>query len=197
MYERGFKSWCEKVALQQRRELELAPTDPLDARALAKHLEVLVWLAGEVPGLEGEALRILTRDDADSWSAVTICTGAKDLIILNPTHSAARQASDITHELSHIIIGHEPARVDVTEDGLLILNTYNKTQEDEAKWLSSCLLLPRPALLLIRARRIDLGVAANLYGVSLQMLTYRMNVLGLSKTLRRRSASGVNRTPRS
>lgn len=189
MYERGFKSWCEKVALQQRCELKLSPSDPLDAHALANHLEVLVWRAGEIPGLEAEALCTLTKDDPDSWSAVTICTSTKDLIILNPTHSAARQASDITHELAHIIIGHEPARVDVTEDGLLILNTYNKQQEDEAKWLSSCLLLPRPALLLIRARRLDFEVAAQRYGVSLQMLTYRMNVLGLTKTLTRRTGS--------
>jgi Zn-dependent peptidase ImmA (M78 family) len=188
MYERGFKSWCEKVALQQRCELKLTPSDPLDAYALAKHLEVLIWRAGEIPGLEAEALLTLTRDDPDSWSAVTICTSTKDLIILNPTHSPARQASDITHELAHIIIGHEPARVDVTEDGLLILNTYNKQQEDEAKWLSSCLLLPRPALLVIRARRLDLELAAQRYGVSLQMLTYRMNVLGLTKTLTRRTA---------
>lgn len=67
-------------------------------------------------------------------------------------HRNGRLASDIMHELAHLIIGHEPARVDVTEDGLLILNTFSQKQEDEAKWLSGCLLLPRPALLAIRAR---------------------------------------------
>ena len=35
------------------------------------------------------------------------------------------------HELAHVIIGHTPARVDVTEDGALILNTYDRQQEDE------------------------------------------------------------------
>ncbi len=37
-----------------------------------------------------------------------------------------RRASDITHEIAHVIIGHEPARVDVTEDGLLMLHCYDK-----------------------------------------------------------------------
>jgi hypothetical protein len=45
------------------------------------------------------------------------------------------------HELAHVIIGHEPARVDVTEGGSLILNTYNREQEDEADWLAGCLSL--------------------------------------------------------
>jgi len=188
MYERGFKTWCEKVALQQRSELGLRATDPLDPLRLANHLGVLVWTAREVPGLNARSLRILTQEDRDSWSAVTLCTPSKDLIILNPTHSDGRRASDILHELAHLIVGHEPARIDITEDGLLVLNTYDQKQEDEAKWLSGCLLLPRPALLFILKQRFDLRVAAKRYGVSVAMLTYRMNVLGLKYRMRPKSA---------
>jgi Zn-dependent peptidase ImmA (M78 family) len=181
MYERGFKSWCEKVALQQRVELRLRPIDPLDPVLLAKHLDVLIWPANEVPGVDPQALSVLTKEDGDSWSAVTLCTGTKDVIIVNPNHLTGRRASDIMHELAHLIIGHEPARVDVTDDGLLILNTFSQNQEDEAKWLSGCLLLPRPALLTIRRQRIDDSTAAKQYGVSVQMLTYRKRMLGLTK----------------
>jgi Zn-dependent peptidase ImmA (M78 family) len=182
MYDRGFKSWCEKVALQQRLDLLLRATDPLDPVALAQHLDVLVWAADEVPGVEGGALQVLTEQDPDSWSAVTLCTGTKDLIITNPRHRNGRRASDIMHELSHLIIGHEPARVDITEDGLLILNTFSQKQEDEAKWLSGCLLLPRPALLAIRRQRLEESAAAKRFGVSVPMLTYRMRVLGLTRS---------------
>ena len=181
MYDRGFKSWCERVALQQRVDLQLLPTDPLDPLALASHLDVVVWTANQVPGVENKDLRVLTEQDADSWSAVTLCTGTKDVIIVNPKHRNGRRASDIMHELAHLIIGHEPARVDVTEDGLLILNTFSQKQEDEAKWLSGCLLLPRPALLAIRRHRLDESVAAKRFGVSVPMLIYRMRVLGLSR----------------
>lgn len=87
-------------------------------------------------------------------------------------HSEGRLASDIMHELAHIILGHEPARVEVSKDGLLILSTYDKTQEEEAKWLSGCLLLPREAPLLIRRSGLSPEVAAAKYGVSVPMLPF-------------------------
>jgi Zn-dependent peptidase ImmA (M78 family) len=179
VYARGFKSWCERVALQQRTELSLRPEDPLDPLTLAGHLEIAVWTAEQVPGLDPSCLGVLVEKDPESWSAITLCTGAKDLIIVNPAHGGGRRASDIMHEIAHILIGHDPARVDVTEDGLLILSSYDKQQEEEAKWLSGCLLLPREALLLIRRRKMDPETAARTYGVSDQMLTFRQRVLNL------------------
>lgn len=181
MFERGFKSWCERVAISQRRELTLRPVDPLDARRLANHLGVVVWTADEVPGLEPKCLTVLIEEDPDSWSAVTLCTGSQDLIIVNPVHSEGRLASDIMHELAHIILGHEPARVEVSKDGFLILSTYDKSQEEEAKWLSGCLLLPREALLLIRRSGLSPEIAAAKYGVSVPMLNFRQNVLKLAR----------------
>lgn len=181
MFERGFKSWCERVAVSHRRELSLAPADPLDARRLASHLGVLVWTANEVPGLDRKFLTVLLKDDPDSWSAVTLCTGSKDVIILNSVHSEGRTASDIMHELAHIILGHEPARVEVSKDGFLILSTFDRAQEEEAKWLSGCLLLPREALLLIRRTGLSPQAAAARYGVSVPMLTFRQNVMNLAR----------------
>jgi len=180
VFERGFKSWCERVAITQRRELNLQPTDSLDARRLATHLGVIVWTADQVPELDQQYLKVLTKEDPDSWSAVTLCTGSRDLIIVNSIHSEGRLASDIMHELAHIILGHEPARVEVSKDGFLILSTYNKEQEEEAKWLSGCLLLPREALLLIRRLGLNPEIAAAKYGVSVPMLTFRQNVLKLA-----------------
>jgi len=184
-FSRGFKSWCENVAIQQRRELNLRSFDPLNPRMLSKHLGIEVWTAEQVPGIDPECLRILLRKNYDSWSAVTICIESKDLVILNTSHSDSRQASDLMHELSHILLGHEPSRVDVTEDGLLILNTYGKKQEEEANWLCGSLLLPRDALVLIRRKDMDLKIATKKYGVSLDMLEYRLNVTGVNYQFRR------------
>jgi len=191
VFERGFKAWCERVAITQRRELDLQPTDALDAWHLATHLGVLVWTADQIPGLDSQYLKVLIKDDPDSWSAVTLCTGERDLIILNPVHSGARLASDIMHELAHIILGHAPARVEVSKDGFLILSTYNKDQEEEAKWLSGCLLLPREALLLIRRTSMSTESAAATYGVSVPMLSFRQNVLNLApRSQAKRTAYG-------
>ena len=47
--------------------------------------------------------------------------------------------------------------IDITEDGFLILNTFDRDQEDEAPWLPGCLPPPRDALVSIRRQRLDLA----------------------------------------
>ena len=179
MFTRGFKSWCENVAIQQRREVDLKAIDPLDPWRLAMHIGIEVWKPQDIPGIDPACLKTLLRTDPSSWSAVTLCVGETDLIILNSSHSKARQASDLTHELAHLLIGHSASRMDVSEDGFLILNTFDRQQEDEANWLAGCLLLPREAVVVIRKRGTDLAAAARSYGVSMEMLTYRINVTGV------------------
>lgn len=185
MFARGFKSWCENVAVQQRRDLGLSRGDPLDPWKLAQHLGVIVWNVDEVPGLDPRWLQILVRDDPDSWSAVTLSIETQRLMVLNSAHSGGRPASNLTHEVSHILLDHVPARVDVSEDGFLMLNTYDRVQEEEANWLSGCLLVPRDAALLIRRNGTDLRAAAKAYGVSMDMLDYRLKVTGVDAQLSR------------
>jgi hypothetical protein len=185
VFARGFKTWCEQVALQQRRNLGLSPTDPLDPHGLAAHLNVQVWKAEDIPGLESQYLHILLVSDPESWSAATLLLGNRPLIILNSAHSKGRQSSDLMHELSHLIIGHEPGRVDVSENGLLMLTTFNKDQEDEATWLAGCLLLPREALLFIRRKKMSDSEVETKYQVSNQMYQYRLRVSGVDSQLSR------------
>jgi hypothetical protein len=189
MYRRGFKSWCENVALQHRRDLGLAPTDPLDPRRLAETMDVIVWAASEVPGIDPDALHVLVEEDPNSWSAATVTVGTRRAIVLNPRHSGARPASDLMHELAHLLLAHTPARMDVTEDGLMILTGYDRRQEDEAAWLAGCLLLPRDAIMLIRRLRLDDRAAAKRYGVSTAMLQYRIRMTGVDRQLGRYAAS--------
>ena len=186
MFARGFKSWCENVAIQQRRELKLKPSDPLDPKTLAEHLGINVWSAEDVPGLEKEYLKVLLEDDPDSWSAVTLCVGTENLIILNSSHRGGRPASDLMHEISHIILDHKANRAFITGDGLLMLSTFDKKQEEEAGWLTGCLLLPREALMQIALQKTDLRSAAEEFSVSVSMLQYRMNVTGVKNQINRR-----------
>ena len=184
MFERGFKTWCEKYAATTRQELGLRPSDPLDARRLATKLGIRVWTPEEIPGLSAEAIKILLRNDGKTpscWSAVTLVVGNRIVVILNSSHSPGRQASDLMHELSHRIRGHETHDMEVSAEGLMLLSGYDKKQEEEADWLSGCLLLPRDALIAIRNRNIDLSEAAKVYGVSLRMMKYRLAMTGVSK----------------
>ncbi len=105
MFARGFKNWCETIAVHHRRALKLAPVAPLDPHAAAKFLDVQVRGVEEIPGLDPKLLRMLLEEDPDSWSAMTITNGRKSVIILNSSHRGGRPASDLMHELAHIIIG--------------------------------------------------------------------------------------------
>jgi Zn-dependent peptidase ImmA (M78 family) len=184
LFERGFKTWCEKYATDKRKELGLSASAPLDTHALAKHLGIKVWSPSDVSGLSAASLAILLRNDGKTpscWSAVTVIAGNRVVVILNSSHSPARQASDLTHELAHRIRGHEAQEVEVSAEGLMLLKSYDKLQEEEADWLSGCLLLPRDALLVIKRRRLDDADAAAEYGVSLKMLGYRMARTGVNR----------------
>jgi len=146
---------------------------------LASHLGVLVWNADKVPGVSSEALNTLLVEDPDSWSALTVRAGGKSVIIMNPTHAGGRRASDLSHELAHLILDHTAARVDISEDGLLVLESFDRQQEDDANWLAGCLLLPRPALLEeMKAKKSNLQIATK-FAVSKQMVEYRVNVTGV------------------
>lgn len=188
MFARGFKSWCETVAVQRRKLLSRQPTDPLPPELLAQSLGIATHGVEEVPGLDLTSRSVLLGAGSDSWSAVTVTDGTKSVIILNSAHSDARSASNLMHELAHLIVGHKPGRVDITEDGALLLNTYDKQQEDEANWLAGCLLLPRPALLWMKKRRMTQEAAVEHFGVSNDMLVYRIRVTGVDNQFRRASA---------
>lgn len=188
MFKHGFKSRCERTALEKRSELGLGPLDKLDPNDLAKHLEITICRPSDIPGVSAACLHQLLHEDPDAWSAVTLRHGSQTTIIVNTAHSAARRSSDLMHELAHIILGHTPTRVDVTEDLQLLLRTHDHAQEDEANWLAGCLLLPRPVLVNLRRLRAEASDAARQYGVSVPMFTYRLQVSGVEIQERRSQA---------
>lgn len=184
MFDRGFKSWCEKFSASKRAELKIGRADPIDANLLAKSLGIRVWTPNDVPGLSKESLEILLYNDGSTpscWSAVTLVLGKATVVILNSSHSLGRQASDLTHELAHRILDHKTHEVNANSAGIMMLSAYDKKQEDEADWLSSCLLLPRDALASIKQRGISMDEAAISYGVSKKMLNYRMAITGINR----------------
>jgi len=181
MFRRGLKKWCEDESLELRSELGVRPQDPIDLDKIAEKYKSKVIHPSEVPGLQPEDLDNLLNHHAGAWSAVTIASRPVSLIILNSAHSLGRMNSSLAHELSHLILDHEPSNISVSHDGLLILSNYDKICEAEADWLGGCLLLPRPALLYIKSNYKMISAAAKKYGVSTQMLTWRMNISGVNR----------------
>ena len=188
MFRHGFKSWCEETALTVRQHQGLAATAPLSPLVLARELKVAVVQPAELKDLAADVRHRLLGQHSACWSAITIPGKRRPLIVYNPTHSTARQNSDLMHELAHILLGHKPTMVFIDPNTDLALRSHNRTQEEEANWLSGCLLLPRVVLLHIKASHIGDAVGCRQYGVSAEMLTYRMNVTGVNLQHRRAHA---------
>ncbi len=187
MFRRGFKSWCEKTAASLRAKRGLTSSAPLPARVLGEELDVEIITPHDLQDLQSECAGRLLNDHSECWSAITIPSGRKPLIIYNSAHSPARQNSDLMHELSHILLNHEPGMTFVDPNSGLALRSHDKAQEEEAAWLAGCLLLPRDALIKIKRTNWTEQQACEMYLVSLQMLGYRMNTSGVNIQHRRSS----------
>ncbi len=184
MFERGFKAWCERFSTEKRVELGVKGSEKLDPHLLASSLGIIVWTPEDIPGLKQSYIDTLLQNDGKTsscWSAITLMVENNTLVILNSSHSLGRQASDLMHELSHRILEHTPHTTEVTPDGIMLLSSYDKQEEDEADWLSATLLLPRKALEFIKRSRLQDDDAAREYGVSIKMLKYRMSMTGVNR----------------
>ena len=191
--ERGFKSWAERTATSLRGELALLPFEPLDPRRLADYLQVRLITPHQVDGITDDILHQLLVVDPWGWSALTLDQEHSALVIYNPAHPPGRQASDITHELAHIVLGHQPATMIMSPDGTLVMRSYNQKQEEEANWLGWALLLPREALLSLRRRKVAVpGIAAS-FGVTEILVQYRMRITGVESQIRAANASRKRR----
>lgn len=180
MYRRGFKTWCEGTAEHVRLRLGLRATDPLPPERLAKLMNSQIWSIDEIEALPADVRTRLRTTHADAWSALTLGAKPPHIIIFNPAHSLMRQSSDLMHELAHILLDHTPGNMFFGVGGLA-LRTHNREQEDEARWLSSCLLLPRESLFhILRSRWSDEETSAR-YSVSKEMLAFRRQASAVEK----------------
>ncbi len=185
-FDRGFKSWAERSAANIRHELGIGPCDALDVRKLADFLEVRIITPKEIPGVPPDVLHQLLEKDPFGWDAVSIISSnGVVLLVYNPRKSSGRKVSDISHELAHVILEHKPSTVIFSHDGSFALRTFDQKREDEANWLAWSLLLPREALIRTMQKGISIEEIAESYGVTTQLVNYRLSVTGVKMQLSR------------
>ena len=91
------------------------------------------------------------------------------------------------HELAHLILGHKPSTVFFVGDNAdIALRGYDRSIEDEANWLGATLLLPRNVLTSCKSRKVPNERICLEYGVSRQMLKFRLDVTGVNRQFQRR-----------
>jgi Zn-dependent peptidase ImmA (M78 family) len=175
---RGFKSQCERRAVELRRQLCLADFAPLPAPAVAKVYGIDVWPLERVVRATQAGAVDLRELGGDDWLVFTLRLGNRDLVVINTTQSPPQQNSIITHEIAHIILGHELASSVGTAADPLSVGSYDQDQEDEAAWFGSTLLLPRPALTWMRRHRLSAAAASAYFGITPELLHWRLQAAG-------------------
>jgi hypothetical protein len=176
---RGFKAEANAHSLALRRELELQHHAPLSPWRLAEFLEVPVIPLSDLAPRAPAGVKHLLGKGQECFSAVTIFVGRhgrRRAIFHNDSHSMARQAANLAHELAHAILGHAPTPH----------FQIHSVEEEEAKWLGPTLLIPNEAALHIVESKMSMDSAAELYGVSRRLLEMRLNVSGARIRLARR-----------
>lgn len=185
--ERGFKTWSERTSNLVRKELDVDVDDQLDLPRLAEYLGVRLWTPNDVPGMKASDLKKLLNSSWGEWYGMGLQNGNESIVIYNPKQSKRRQAADIAHELAHFLLEHDPAKLVLSEGKSLEqiwLRSYDQKQEDEANCLGWTLLVPREGLFRLYKRRMSQKEIADRFGVSEQLIRYRINSTGIRKQLK-------------
>jgi Zn-dependent peptidase ImmA (M78 family) len=182
-YRYGFKAEANRFAHELRVELEILPEHPLCPWLLAEHLAVPILKFTELPDC-GEKLYLMKGKGKKEFSATVCYDGFKAFIVNNDVHEAKRQASNVAHELAHILLGHPPARP-FDEDGK---REFLAEIEDEAEWLGPALLVSEEAAInaykLIQSKTYTLSSLSDEWKVTEDVLRMRMNLVGARKRFR-------------
>jgi Zn-dependent peptidase ImmA (M78 family) len=177
---RGFLAEAEREAKRIRAELGFGPAEPVDMFQIAKHLGIRVIAADEL--IDAARLQDLERVQAFAFSACTFDIDGTKVIVVNPLRTPARRASDIAHELSHLLLAH---RLDEIRNVAGVpFRTCRPDQEEEATNLGGTLLLPRPLLLSAVRRGLDEQGIATQYDVTTEMARFRVNRTGVRRQVR-------------
>ena len=181
-YRRSFKTEAHSIAEQVRSELGLHSLDPLDPRDLATLLEVPILGLSELTR-EAPAVAYLIDSEPDVFSAVTVFSGPRRVIVHNDGHAPTRQNSNLGHELAHALLLHPPTPALDDKGGRL----WNQAIEDEAAWLAGALLVSEPATIEIARGYWTRREAAQRLRVSERMVQFRLNATGAVKRVARKN----------
>jgi Zn-dependent peptidase ImmA (M78 family) len=184
----GFTAEAESIAEGSRAELRIRNIDRLDPLRLAGRLEIPVLSLRQLasmdiaaPDLE-EAIELLHGAEQDALSALTVFDGSRRMILFNSEHTAARQVSDIMHELAHGLLLHKPAPA-LDDRGC---RSWNTVVEDEANYLGGALLIPAKAARWVAKLGMSEDATARRFGCSVEMVRWRLNASGARRLIKSR-----------
>jgi hypothetical protein len=179
---RGFVAEANRWALDLRTELGLSGGDPLCPWKLAQHLEVpIIKLSGLPQCVERDLL--LEKARGHDFSAAVCFEGIAAFIVTNDANDPKRQASDIAHELAHVLLRHPPANP-FLENGI---REFSADHELEAERLGPTLLVSDYAAVracrLIASGSFNVEKISDTWGITKEVIQMRINLSGARRRL--------------
>ena len=148
--------------------------DPFDIEITG----VDVYHVNNLSGLSDKSRKQLTQLGSGSWSAMSVPIGDGDswAILINEKNSIQRQRVSLLEELWHIIQGHQLTAISKVGD--YYGRAFETESEHDAYYLAAATLVPKEGLRKqVKANNVD--VVAEHYGVSKDLIEYRIKRLGL------------------
>lgn len=181
----------ERVGLKIRDFAGVSISEALDPFALAEFVKIAVIKPSGVADLPREVLAELIGRSRSCWSAVTLpLPDGHQLCIINPTHNVERTRATLMEEIAHVVLGHEPTRI-YHGPGGLPCREYKEANEQAAYGVGAASLVPYAALFMGLMDGASAESIAQQYGVSSQLVSYRIKITMLWKLYKSKTASGT------
>lgn len=173
------KEELEQTAEKFRADLGLSPDEPLDSLRIDVE-GVRVILAGKTNYLDARTVRHLRGSAGGEWSAMSIPLDPENgnwVVLLNDSHTVERQRVTVLEEFWHILLGHKLTKIARVAEAYG--RTYDKTEEHDAYYLASAVLLPKAAIIDAVTKNHSSEQIAQVFGTSSELVDYRIKRLGL------------------
>jgi IrrE N-terminal-like domain len=177
----------EKAGLRIRDSAGLSPDEPLDPYVLAKAAGIQVIHPRELVGLDPRLLERLCSTFSAEWSgATTELPDDRRVCILNPEQTRERASATLMEEIVHVRLEHAPTKI-VIGSGLSF-REYNHLNEEVAYGVGAAALVPYVTLHRRLRRGSSPEAIAEHFGVSLQLVIYRIKITMLWELYRRKAS---------
>ncbi len=173
------KDQMELMAETLRSEIGLTKKQPIDP-FLLKVDGVEVISIEKFYDANSDFRKQLTSISKKYWSAMSIPIDTnmeRWVIVWNNSQYLTRQRATLLEEYWHIWLGHKPTKITKIASGYG--RTFEQNEEHDAFYLATATLVPKNVITDFVNEKKDISKFAQEYGVSKQLIEYRIKRLGL------------------
>jgi Zn-dependent peptidase ImmA (M78 family) len=180
-YQRGdyHDKWrIERLAAKIRRQAGLDQFEVLDPSVLVKRVGAELFLLSDL--IDDDAALARARQIGFDGAASAHPETGELLILLNCGKPPRRRLATLMEELGHLLLKHEPCRIERDPAFGLAQRSFDRSQENEAYDLGAALLLPKERIQRdVKEREALIDDIADAHGCSQDLVTYRVRRLRL------------------